>query len=139
MNLNEESNALLCKMFSMNLRGHTRVWFHSLPTRYVSSFQNLSDKFVAQFAGAEPVRKPMDTLKSIKKHKIEILRGYIKQFNEAALQIVNYNDQVSISYFISNVNKEKPYYYLVKLEKLDTLVEMIKTIQKFIITEDGED
>ena len=55
MNLNEESDALLCKLFSMNSGGHAKVWFHSLPTRFVSSFQVLSDKFVAKFAGAELV------------------------------------------------------------------------------------
>ncbi|KAL5580183.1 hypothetical protein UlMin_012625 [Ulmus minor] len=138
MNLNKESDALLCRLFSMNLGGHARVWFHNLPAGSISSFQDFFDKFIAQFAGAEPVRKPMNSLKSIKQQKTESLRGYIKRFNGAALQVVNYNDQVAISHFISNVHKEKPYYYLVKLEKGDTLAEMIETMQKFALTKDGD-
>ena len=64
MNLNEKLNALLCMLFSMNLGGHAKVWFHSLPARSVSSYQDMSDQFIAQFARAEIVWKPMDSLKS---------------------------------------------------------------------------
>ena len=53
--------------------------------------------------------------------------------------MVNYSDQVVISHFISHVHKEKPYYYLVKLEKPDMLVEMMETVQKFALMEDGDD
>lgn len=55
----------------------------------------------------------------------------MERFNEAALQIVNYNDWVAIFYFyfIRNVHKQNPYDYLVKLEKLDTLVEILKTVR----------
>ena len=67
----------------------------------------------------------MDSWKLVKQRKTESLRGYMKGFNEATLQVVNYNDQVAISHFISNVYIEKPYYYLVKLEKPDTLVKVI--------------
>ena len=67
------------------------------------------------------MQKPMDSLKLVRQRKTKILRGYMKRFNEVALQMVNYNDQVAISYFISNGHREKPYYYQVKLEKLDTL------------------
>ena len=52
----------------------------------------------------------------------------MKRFNEAILKVVNYNDQVAISYFISNVHKEKPYYYLVKFEKPDMLSEIMETM-----------
>ena len=97
------------------------------------------EKFIVQFAGVEPLWKSMDSPKFEKQHKIEILRGYMKRFNEVVLQVVNYNDQVAISYFIRNVHKEKPYYYLVKLEKLDKLVEIMKTIKKFALIKDGED
>ena len=63
---------------------------------------------------------------------------YMKRFNEATLQVINYNNQVAVSYFIKNVHKEKLYYYLVKLEKLDTLVRMMETVQKFALTEDED-
>ena len=53
--------------------------------------------------------------------------------------MVKYNVQVVISYFISNVHKEKPYHYLVKLEKPDTLVEMMKIVHKFSLKEDEEE
>ena len=70
----------------------------------------------------------MDSLKPIKQRKTESLREYIKRFNEVALKVVNYNDQFVILYFTSNVHREKPYYYLVKLLKPDTLAEMIETV-----------
>ena len=63
----------------------------------------------------------------------------MKRFNRVALQVVNINDQVAVSYFISNVHKEKQYYYLVKLEKSDMLAEMMETVQKFALTEDEDD
>ena len=63
----------------------------------------------------------------------------MKRLNEVALQVVNYNDQLTVSYFISNVNKEKPYYYLVKWEKLDTLARMMETMQKFALAEDEDE
>ena len=69
------------------------------------------------------MRKPIESLKSVKQHNTESLRVYIKRFNEVALQVVNYNDQIN----------------LVKLEKPDSLVEMMETVQKFVLMEDGED
>ncbi|KAL5572690.1 hypothetical protein UlMin_022287 [Ulmus minor] len=85
INLNEESHALLCMLFSMNLGGYIRVWFHNLPTGSISSFQDLSNRFVGQFAEEKPVRKPMDSLKSVRQCKTKSLHGYIKRFNEAVL------------------------------------------------------
>ena len=42
-------------------------------------------------------------------------------------------------YFISNVHKEKLYYYLVKPEKPDTLVEIMEMVQKFALIGDKDD
>ena len=46
---------------------------------------------------------------------------------------------IALSYFISNVHKEKPYYYLVKLGKPSTLARMMVTFQKFALTKDEDD
>ena len=63
----------------------------------------------------------------------------MKRFNEDALQNINYIDQITISYFISNVHREKPYYYFVKLKKIDILAEMMEIVQNFTLTKDEED
>ena len=49
MTLQTSNNALLCKVFPSSLVGPVLSWFHHLAPNTVTSFRNLSEKFVTQY------------------------------------------------------------------------------------------
>ncbi|KAF2545472.1 hypothetical protein F2Q70_00023138 [Brassica cretica] len=58
----EYSEATICKGFGSTLIGPALKWYINLPTRSISSFAGLSDKFVEQFASSRTLEKTSDSL-----------------------------------------------------------------------------
>ncbi|KAF3608501.1 hypothetical protein DY000_02050144 [Brassica cretica] len=73
----EYSEATICKGFGSTLIGPALKWYINLPTRSISSFAGLSDKFVEQFASSRTLEKTSDSLYEVLQHRVEPLRDYI--------------------------------------------------------------
>ena len=56
----ESREATMCKGFGSTLIGPALQWYINLPTRSISSFASLSDKFVEQFASSRSLEKTSD-------------------------------------------------------------------------------
>uniref|UniRef100_A0A0D3ADC3 Retrotransposon gag domain-containing protein n=1 Tax=Brassica oleracea var. oleracea TaxID=109376 RepID=A0A0D3ADC3_BRAOL len=56
----ESREATTCKWFGSTLIGPTLQWYINLPTRSISSFAGLSDKFVEHFASSQSLEKTSD-------------------------------------------------------------------------------
>ncbi|XP_013745211.1 uncharacterized protein LOC106447791 [Brassica napus] len=78
----ESREATMCRGFGSTLIGHALQWYINLPTRSISSFAGLSDKFVEQFASNRSLEKTSDGLYEILQHRVEPLRDYIARFNQ---------------------------------------------------------
>ncbi|KAF3554575.1 hypothetical protein F2Q69_00013611 [Brassica cretica] len=69
----ESREATMCKGFGSTLVGPALQWYINLPTRSISSFAGLSDKFVEQFASCRSLEKTSDGLYEIFQHRVEPL------------------------------------------------------------------
>uniref|UniRef100_A0A0D2ZPY2 Retrotransposon gag domain-containing protein n=1 Tax=Brassica oleracea var. oleracea TaxID=109376 RepID=A0A0D2ZPY2_BRAOL len=69
----ESREATMCKGFGSTLIGPALQWYINLPTRSISSFAGLSDKFVEQFASRRSLEKTSDGLYEILQHRVEPL------------------------------------------------------------------
>ncbi|KAF2531224.1 hypothetical protein F2Q70_00030006 [Brassica cretica] len=61
----ESREATMCKGFGSTLIGPALQWYINLPTRSISSFAGLRDKFVEQFASSRSLEKTSDGLYEI--------------------------------------------------------------------------
>ena len=77
----------MCKGFGSTLIGPALQWYINLPTRSISSFAGLSDKFVEQFASSKSLEKTSDGLYEIIQHRVEPLRDYIARFNHEKVAV----------------------------------------------------
>ncbi|KAF3570973.1 hypothetical protein F2Q69_00059616 [Brassica cretica] len=84
--IKESREATMCKGFCSTLIGPVLQWYINLPSRSISSFAILSDKFLEQFACRRNMEKTSDGLYEILKHRAEPLRGYIARFSKKRLR-----------------------------------------------------
>ena len=95
----ESREATMCKGFSSTLTGPALQWYINLPSRSISSFATLSDKFMEQFASSRDLEKTSDRLYEILRHPAEPLRGYIARFIQEKVAITGCNIPTAISAF----------------------------------------
>ena len=95
----ESREATMCKGFGSTLIGPALQWYINLPTRSISSFAGLSDKFVEQFASSRSLEKTSDGLYEILQHRVEPLRDYIARFNQEKVAVPECSIPTAISAF----------------------------------------
>ena len=93
MALNPDHDALKCKLFGITLGEYARTWYINLPKGSIKSFAELREKFLAQFASSEPVRRPSEILHKIVQGHDEPLRSYMTRFSRVALTVTDFVDQ----------------------------------------------
>ena len=74
-------------------------WYINIPSRSISSFATLSDKFVEKFASSRDLEKTSDGLYEILQHRAEPLLGYIARFKQEKVGIPECNIPTAISAF----------------------------------------
>ncbi|KAF3527573.1 hypothetical protein DY000_02039178 [Brassica cretica] len=69
----ESREDTMCKGFGSTLIGPALQWYTNLPSRSISSFAILSDKFMEQFGSSRNLEKTLDGLYDILQHRAETL------------------------------------------------------------------
>ncbi|XP_038688665.1 uncharacterized protein LOC119987827 [Tripterygium wilfordii] len=95
----ESRKACMCKGFGCCLTGPALQWFINLPNNSISSFAQLTDLFVEQFASSRRLPKTSDDLYKIKRGSAESLRSYIGRFLAEKVLITNCNIETAITAF----------------------------------------
>ncbi|KAF2562733.1 hypothetical protein F2Q70_00016791 [Brassica cretica] len=95
----ESREATMCKGFGSTLIGPALQWYINLPTRSISSFAGLSDKFVEYFASSRSLEKTSDGLYEIRQHRVEPLRDFIARFIEEKVAVPECSIPTAISAF----------------------------------------
>ncbi|XP_048620015.1 uncharacterized protein LOC125590479 [Brassica napus] len=95
----ESHEATMCKGFGFTLIRPALQWYINLPTRFISSFAGLSDKFVEQFTSSRSLEKTSDGLYEILQHRVEPLRDYIALFNQEKVAVPECSIPTAISAF----------------------------------------
>ncbi|XP_057761099.1 uncharacterized protein LOC130981527 [Arachis stenosperma] len=103
MYLTDASDAIRCKAFPTTLTKTAIKWFDSLPSRSISSFDDLSGKFIARFSIQKDKAKHAPSLLGIKKGDRKSLRNYLERFNKACLDIQSLPTEAAIMGLINGL------------------------------------
>ncbi|KAL5558557.1 hypothetical protein UlMin_034768 [Ulmus minor] len=136
MSLNPDHDALKCKLFGITLGEHARTWYINLPKGSIRSFAELKEKFQAQFASAEPVKRPTEILHKIVQGPNESLRSYMTRFSRVALTVADFVDQTGQSAFVQNIHPSKQYKYLLGHQHTPTFSALMEAAAAHAATEE---
>ncbi|XP_057780215.1 uncharacterized protein LOC130998827 [Salvia miltiorrhiza] len=95
----ELRQACMCKGFDSSLTGPALQWYTNLPNYSISSFAQLTDIFVQQYASSRKLEKISEDLYAVVQQRGESLRDYISRFNKEKVSITNCNTQTAVTAF----------------------------------------
>ncbi|XP_057811678.1 uncharacterized protein LOC131025917 [Salvia miltiorrhiza] len=95
----ELRQAYICKGFGSSLIGPALQWYTNLPNYSISSFAQLTDIFVQQYASSKKLEKISEDLYAMIQRRDESLRDYIGRFNKEKVSITNCSTQTAITTF----------------------------------------
>lgn len=87
MELNSITNAFKCRAFVITLTGVARWWFRTLRPGTVSSFCQLSESFISQFAIHKMHRTPAKHLYAITQQENKSMKSYLTRFVKEEMNI----------------------------------------------------
>ncbi|XP_057808713.1 uncharacterized protein LOC131023185 [Salvia miltiorrhiza] len=95
----ELRQACMCKGFGSSLTESALQWYTNLPNYSISSFAQLTDIFVQQYASSRKLEKISEDLYAVVQQRGESLRDYISRFNKEKVSITNCNTQTAVTAF----------------------------------------
>ncbi|XP_022015448.1 uncharacterized protein LOC110915089 [Helianthus annuus] len=101
------SMPLWCKMFVQTLVGAARVWWDSLPTGEIDSFEDLESKFILQFSQQRRHTKDRNELLDIRRRDNETVEKFIIGFNKESLAIPGMTNDLACGAFLQGVNDDE--------------------------------
>ena len=106
MSLYNQNDALMCKVFSSNLRPTALRWFNGLRKGSIHNFGELIQEFGARFMTCSQVPQLMDALLSMKMGARETLWSYANRYWELYSEIGRGNEKVATSTFRLGLPKD---------------------------------
>ncbi|XP_057746916.1 uncharacterized protein LOC130966163 [Arachis stenosperma] len=95
MNLEGATDAVRCRAFPVTLSGPAIKWFNALPNESISSFRDISRRFMAQFTTRITKAKHPISLLGVTQRHDESTRKYLDRFNDECLTIDGLTDSVA--------------------------------------------
>ncbi|XP_057770923.1 uncharacterized protein LOC130990711 [Salvia miltiorrhiza] len=95
----ELKQACMCKGFGSSLTGSTLQWYTNLLNYSISSFAQLTNIFVQQYASSRKLEKISEDLYAVVQQRGEFPRDYISRFNKEKVSITNCNTQTAVTAF----------------------------------------
>ncbi|XP_034199469.1 uncharacterized protein LOC117614688 [Prunus dulcis] len=138
MILHKTEDALMCKVFAMNLRGAALDWFHTLPSGSISSFKELTYVFTKKYTSYQTIKKNLGYLFNVHKKSDESLRDNIKRFKAERANIVGCDDQIASSAFKRWLPTECELYRELTISPPQTLIEVFATAEHYALWDDDQ-
>ena len=98
---------VMANYFSMALKDGGRSWLLNLPPGSISSWDEMRDRFVANFQGTRDRRPAAGDLRRIKQQPGETLQKYIQHFNSVRVKIHKVADEAIILAFTDGIRDIK--------------------------------
>ncbi|CAL8119193.1 unnamed protein product [Prunus armeniaca] len=133
MILYKADDALMCKVFAMNLQGAAQDWFHTLPSASIGNFKEFAIIFTKEYTSYKTVRKHADHLFNLRKKPDESLRDYLRRFKAEKANIIGCNDQVASSAFKKGLPTEHELYRELAITPSQTLAEVFTTAERYAL------
>ena len=121
----------------MALKDGAHSWLLKLPHGSISSWDEMRDRFIANFQGTRDRPPAAGDLCCIKQQRGETLQKYIQHFNNTCLKIPKVTDEAIISVFSDGVRDVKMKDELAIHEDLCTALGMFNMATKCARAEEG--
>ncbi|XP_025636499.1 uncharacterized protein [Arachis hypogaea] len=95
MNLEGVGDAVRCRAFPVTLAGPAIRWFNTLPQGSITTFADISQKFLAQFTTCIAKAKHPINLLGVTQKPGEPTRKFLDRFNDECLEIDDLTDSVA--------------------------------------------
>ncbi|KAL5562775.1 hypothetical protein UlMin_032522 [Ulmus minor] len=137
MELNSATNAFKCRAFDITLTGVARCWFRTLRPGTISSFRQLSESFISQFAVHKIHRKSARHLYTITQRENETTESYLTRFVKEEMNVQDRSDAAASGALMAGLRNSTVLKYLVSVGKPDTVSypELITEIHRHIDAE----
>ncbi|XP_015956200.1 uncharacterized protein LOC107480559 [Arachis duranensis] len=136
MYLADAFDATRCKAFPTTLTKAAMKWFDSLPPRSVTSFDDLSRKFLMQFSIQKDKVKHAPSLLWVKQEVGEPLRDYMERFNKACLEIQDLPTEAIIMGLVNGL-REGPFSQSISKRHPTSLSDVQERAEKYINMEEN--
>ena len=120
----------MANWFPMALKDGARSWLLNLQHSSISSWDEMRDRFIANFQGTRDRSPAAGDLRHIKQQLGETLQKYIQCFNNTRLKIPKVTDEAIISAFSDGVRDVKMMEDLAIHEELCSALEMFNMVTK---------
>ena len=128
---------VMANWFPMALKDGARSWLLNLPPGSISSWDEMRNRFVANFQGTRDGPPTAGDLRRVKQQPGETLQKYIQRFNNVHLKIPKVTDEAIISAFFDGVRDVKMKEELTIHEELCTSQELFNLATKCARAEEG--
>ena len=128
---------VMANWFPMALKDGARTWLLNLQHGSISSWDEMRDRFVANFQGTHDRPSAAGDLCRVKQQPGETLQKYIQRFNNTRLKIPKVTDEAIISAFSDGVHDVKMKEELAIHEELCTPQELFNLATKCARAEEG--
>ena len=128
-------DAVLCKSFSVALRGSALDWFMSLPPYTIDSFTTLTTTFTTQFDTSRRHDFTTIALLNLRQEEGEPLRVFIDRFGAIAMKIKDLTPNLILMYMMTSLCPE-PFADELAMRPPISMQELKKRAAMFIRVED---
>ncbi|XP_015966297.1 uncharacterized protein LOC107490043 [Arachis duranensis] len=135
MYLADASDATRCKALPTTLLKAAMKWFDSLPPRSVTSFEDLSRKFLIRFSIQKDKVKHAPSLLGVKQEVEEPLCDYMERFNKACLEIQDLPTEAVIMGLVNGL-REGPFAQSISKRHPTSLSDVQERAEKYVNMEE---
>ncbi|XP_017426238.2 uncharacterized protein LOC108334816 [Vigna angularis] len=130
-----DNDPVICRAFSLSLKGEALEWFHNLPRNSVDCFATIESLFRKQYAANKKPAVTAAELVHTKQEKDETLKAFMQRYIETARRVKD----ITPAFIISNLSScLRPRQFAEQLyaDPPASMEELQSTIAKFIRIED---
>ncbi|XP_047178821.1 uncharacterized protein LOC124845717 [Vigna umbellata] len=97
MALYSSSDPVMCRAFSLSLKGEALAWYNTLPPNIVDCFATVETLYGRQYASSQVQELTHVALVSIRQEKEETLKAFMKRYNETTRRVKDVNQTLIIN------------------------------------------
>ncbi|XP_022899394.1 uncharacterized protein LOC111412703 [Olea europaea var. sylvestris] len=137
MELQEASNAIMCRAFPLTLGDKAQRWFRRLHERLVKNWNDLATVFLAQFMGFKAETTQKERLVSINQGRSESLKSYMTRFNKQSMEVEKISDDAALMAVLAGLRPRTRFWWSVHKDGPMTYHKFLNRAEKYISTEEA--
>ncbi|KAK3039687.1 hypothetical protein RJ639_027028 [Escallonia herrerae] len=136
MNLHLVPDQIMCRAFSVTLKGAAHVWFQHLTPRSISCWAQLAKSFCNNFITSRIQRKNSSALFRIVQGPKESLKSYYARFNTKKLLIDNLDSGVTFAAMARSVRPGTPLHFSLNKRPPEHMADLLDRVEKYLRAEE---